>query len=226
MKNTVLLLVVAVLLTLAGFGLVSVSRVERHMADAQQSMSTFQYPAASENLDAAEEYLGYGRLTSLGADTAAEIRARRAALQYWQQEYGALLPAQGEPVAAVDETNVELQLVVANAAYRVGRTKWEDRDSTLQALDEAAGSYLTVLKNTTWHPDAAFNYEYIVRLRNDIAKGRKPLPERPSTDLGEAGDPAPDTKLGGFQIYVPLQSGERAPSGGEAGQGAPRPRKG
>jgi hypothetical protein len=94
-------------------------------------------------------------------------------------------------------------------------------------LDESAAGYLTVLKNQTWHPNAAFNYEYVLRLRNEIAKGRKPVTEGPGdAELGESGGPAPTTKLGGFQIYVPKQSDERNPEGGEAGQGEPRQRKG
>ena len=87
-----------------------------------------------------------------------------------------MLPAGAEPVAAVDEENVELQLVVANSAYRVNQTQFKDRASTVKALEETAAGYLTVLKNNTWHPDAAFNYEYIIRLRDEAAKGSQPPP--------------------------------------------------
>ena len=44
----------------------------------------------------------------------------------------------------------------------------------MQALEEAAAGYLTVLKNNTWHADAAYNYEYLVRLRDEVAKGKQP----------------------------------------------------
>ena len=98
MKNIVLLLFGALILTLVGFAAVAVARVERYMADAQQYMTTFQYPAVQESLDAADQYIGYGRLSAIGRDASAEVRARRAALQYWQQEYQTLLPAQAEPV--------------------------------------------------------------------------------------------------------------------------------
>jgi len=227
MKQIAGLLLGAVVLVLAGVTCLALARVERNMADAQQHTATFQYATAGENLDAAERYLGYGRLTAFGRATTAEIHARKAAVQYWQQQYEALLPAGAEPVGAVDDTNVELQLVVANAAYRLGQTQAADRASILQALEEASVGYLTVLKNDTWHPDAAFNYEYVVRLHDEIAKGRRPPSATPpKTELGQSGEPATATKLGGFQIYVPLQPGERNPAGGEAGEGAPRPRKG
>jgi hypothetical protein len=227
MKQIAGLLFGIVVLVLVGLASLAVARVEARMADAQQNMETFQYEAAQENLDAAEGYLGYGQMAAIGTETEAEVRARRASLLYWQQQYDALLPSQPEPVTTVDETNVELQLVVANAAYRAGQAKAADREAMLRMLDDSAAGYLTVLKNQTWHPNAAFNYEYVLRLRNEIAKGRKPVTEGPGdAELGESGGPAPATKLGGFQIYVPKQSDERSPEGGEAGQGEPRQRKG
>ena len=63
----------------------------------------------------------------VGDETVREVRARQAALQYWQGDYAKVLPAQAEPVAAVDESNVELQLVVANAAFRTGLKGATDR---------------------------------------------------------------------------------------------------
>ncbi|HET9361923.1 MAG TPA: hypothetical protein VFO58_19355, partial [Vicinamibacterales bacterium] len=164
----------------------------------------------------------------IGSDAREEIRARQAAVQYWQRKYDEVIPVGAEPVAAVDENNVELQLVVANAAYRVKQAQFKDRQSTIKALEEAAAGYLTVLKNNTWHPDAAFNYEYIVRLRDEAGKGRQPPPREneEESDLGESGAPTPATSQEGFEIYIPLEQGEKNPSGGEAGKAAPKERKG
>jgi hypothetical protein len=156
------------------------------------------------------------------------VRARKAALQYWQRQYDALVPKQPEPVSAVDETNVELQLVVANAAFRVGPSRAKDRDALVQALDEAASGYLTVLKNNTWHEDAAYNYEYVIRLRNDVAKGRRPPaePKDDQGDFGESGAPSDATNSSGFKIYIPLEGEEKNPEGGEAGKAGAKDRKG
>jgi hypothetical protein len=166
----------------------------------------------------------------LGRDERQEIRARNAALQYWKKDYDTLVPTQAEPVAAVGDDNVELQLVVANAAYRMNQGKTKDKTATMKALEEAASGYLTVLKNNTWHTDAAYNYEYIVRLRDELAKGKQP-PQPPKdqseqSDNGESGAPSPATSSKGFQIYIPLEQGEKNPSGGEAGKAAPKERKG
>jgi hypothetical protein len=138
------------------------------------------------------------------------------------------LPAQAEPVAAVDETNVDLQLVVANAAFRNGLKGAPDRLAAVQILNEAANGYLTVLKNNTWHEEAAYNYEYVIRLRDEIQKARKPPSDQPQQgmDLGESGAPSDATSTKGFQIYVPLQGDEKSPEGGDAGKASEKQRKG
>jgi hypothetical protein len=231
MRTVIALLVVAVALTLFGFASLGVARLEGHMADAQQRVATLQYDAATESLTAAAEYADQARWVPwLGRDERQEIRARNAALQYWKQEYDVLVPAQAEPVAAVGDDNVELQLVVANAAYRLGQGRSKDKTAAMKALEEAASGYLTVLKNNIWHTDAAYNYEYIVRLRDELAKGKQP-PQPPKdqseeSDNGESGAPSPATSSKGFQIYIPLEQGEKNPSGGEAGKAASKERKG
>ena len=47
-----------------------------------------------------------------------EARAYNAAVLYWERDYDALVPGGQDPVAAIEEGNTDLQLVVANAAYR------------------------------------------------------------------------------------------------------------
>jgi hypothetical protein len=229
MKSITGLLIGAIVAVAAGFVSLTAARLQRNMADAEEQIATRQYDRARDSLDAAERYLAYGRwLPGIGGESLREVRARKAALQYWQGEYQAVLPAQAEPVAGVDETNVDLQLVVANAAFRVGLTGEKDRTATVQALSEAAGGYLTVLKNDIWHEDAAHNYEYVVRLRDEVAKGRRPPAGQPDqgADLGESGAPSPATTLKGFEIYIPLEGSEKTPEGGEAGKAEAKQRKG
>ena len=230
MKSVTGFLIGALLFAGVGMTALTASRFQEKMAAAQEQIATLQYPEAKTSLDEAERYLEWGRwLPGIGESSLKEVRARKAALQYWQGDYESVLPAQAEPVALVDETNVELQLVVANAAYRFGQSQAKGRDSILQALNEAANGYSTVLKNNIWHEDAAYNYEYIIRLRDEIARGRRP-PTPPdqegAADLGEQGAPSPDTSLKGFQIYIPLEGSERTPQGGEAGKAGEKQRKG
>ena len=232
MRSFLALVVVTIALGLFGFACLGVADLEGHMADAQQRLATLQYDAARDSLESAAQHADRARWVPwLGRDERQEIRARSAALQYWKKDFDTLVPAQAEPVAAVGDDNVELQLVVANAAYRLGQRRSRDKATTMKALEEAASGYLTVLKNNTWHTDAAYNYEYIIKLRDELAKSGKQPPQPPKeqseeSDNGESGAPSPATSSKGFQIYIPLEQGEKNPSGGEAGKAAPKERKG
>jgi hypothetical protein len=229
MKSITALLAGALIFAAVGLIALTAARVERHLADAQEQMATLQYADAAASLDAAEGYLDSAQwLPFVGDESLNEVRARRAALLYWQGDYAGVLPQQVEPVAAVDEANVELQLVVANAAFRVGLGGAKDRATALQALNDAANGYATVLRNATWLEDAAHNYEYAIRLRDQVAKGGRPPAPSPQAgaDLGEGGAPTPATTMKGFEIYIPLEGSERTPEGGEAGKAAAKQRKG
>jgi hypothetical protein len=228
-KSVTACLAAAAVFVVVGVVALTASRIERSLADAQERSTTQQYALAKESLDAAHGYLRYARWAPrIGDETVREVRAREAALQYWQGDYATVLPAQAEPVAAVDESNVELQLVVANAAFRNGLKGVTERNAAVQVLNEVANGYLTVLKNNVWHEEAAYNYEYVVRLRDEIAKGRKPPSDQmqQGMDLGESGAPSESTSTKGFQIYVPLQGEEKAPEGGDAGKASEKVRKG
>ena len=234
-------------LALLGGVCLAVGTLEREMAHAQQRFATLHYEEPTATFDTAERYFEYGsRLPWIGNAPLNEVRARRAALRYWQRQYGTIVPRQAEPVSAIAPENIELQLVVANAVYRTGQSLATDRTTMLAGLDAGILAYLTVLKNATRQEDAAFNYEYVVRLRDDIDKGRrKPGPSAAEANgpLGRAGAPPIKTSNANeFKVYIPLESEERTKSDeekkksegqrksddnkGDAGKAAPRGRKG
>ena len=229
MKSVTAFLLAAVLFAIIGVASLTVARLQRHLADAQEQIATLQYDQAQASLDSAERYLGYTRwLPGVGDGALRGVQARKAALLYWRGNYEAVLPAQAEPVAAVDEANPELQLVVANAAFRAGLARAKERAELVQALNDAVNGYATTLRNDTWQEDAAHNYEYVVRMRDDVLKGRRPPTPQPqqAADLGQSGAPSPATTTKGFQIYIPLEGSERTPEGGEAGKAEAKQRKG
>ena len=89
--------------------------------------------------------------------------------------------------------------------------------------------WCTVLKNASRQEDAAYNYEYLVRLRDELLKGRRKagLPAPPNAPQGEpGGPPADEVDLSKFKIIIPLDSGERNDNAGKAGKGGPIKRKG
>jgi hypothetical protein len=228
MKGFAGYLVVAVLLAAAAAFTYGNGVFERDLAQAQQDVATDRFDAAEDRLDDAATYASYARwIPQLGTRAERDLATRRAALHYWKKDYAGVLPRETDPVGAVDATNVDLQLVVANAAFRNAQHGITDKAVQLQALDEAIGSYMAVLKNDSWHPDAAYNYEYLLRLRAEVAQGkRKPGSTEEKTDnLGEQGTPAQNSSTKKFEIYIPLEGSERTESG-EAGKGAPIQKKG
>ena len=228
MKTIAGLLLIALVLAGVGSVLIGAGRYERDMADAQEFASTERYEEARAHLDDAQRYVEYaGWVPRVGATVENDVRTRRAALDYWQRNYDAILPRDSDPVGAVDPSNLELQAMVADAAYRAGQAGASDRLSTLQAYDEAIGAFQAVLKNNTWSEDAAFNYEFLVRARDEFAKGRRKTASRAEGEgqLGQSGSPAKSGDSRKFEIYVPLNGSERTKAG-EAGKCTGNARKG
>jgi hypothetical protein len=228
MKGTIVWGVAAALLAVVGVVCMRVATVERLMADAQQDLATLNYERAQQSLDEAGNSVGIARWVPIfGSSIEDEVRARHAALQYWQRKYDALLPEGADPVAAIEEGNLDLKLVVANAVYRQGQQRYKDREATKQALEESASAYFAVLKNSAWREDAAYNYEYIIRLRDEQAKGKQPPDggDASKGDMGQGGQPSEATSQKGFKIYIPLESQEK-PLGGDAGKAPAKDRKG
>ncbi len=229
MKGTTGLIVAAVVLALAGAVCLSAGRLERDLARAQEDIVAGRYDAPQTTFDSAERYLEYGsHLPWIGSAPLNELRARRAAVRYWQRQYDGVVPQQNDPIGAVAPDNVDLQLVVANAVYRTGQAQATDRPSMLRALDAGINAYAAVLKNADRQEDAAYNYEYLVRLRDEVDKGkRKPGGEAAMKGPeGATGSPPTiDSHMSDFKIYIPLESQERQENGA-AGKAGPLKRKG
>ena len=235
MKSVIILLFAALVLAVAGTVAFGVAAFERDMSAVEEHLATQDYASAATKLADAAAHVGYARwVPRLGARASADIKARRAALQYWNRQYEALLPRDADPVGAVEGEPVDLQMLVANGAYRAGQVKaaskeGQGKDATMQTLQEAIGGYLTVLKGPAWDERAAYNYEFLVRVREDIAKGRRkqlpPPPEEQNGSNGEAGAPFEPTNTKAFEVYIPLEESERNKAS-EAGKAAPNARKG
>ena len=230
MKGISGLIVAAVALALLGAGLAAAGLLERDLADAQAKATTKNYEGVEETFDRAERYYEYGsHLPWIGNGPVNDVRARKAALHYWQKQYSEVLPQQNDPVSGVAADNSRLQLIVADAVYRTGQAQSKDKATTMQALDASINAYAAVLKNTSRQEDAAFNYEYLVRLRDEVDKGkRKPGPGDAvlkGPDGASGAPPTLDSTMSDFKIYIPLDSQERQDQG-VAGKAGAAKRKG
>jgi hypothetical protein len=222
-------IIAAFVLALAGAICLIAGIVDREIARTQENFFALKYDESLKALDTAESYLTYGRWIPSVARRLNDVRTRRASMHYWQREYERIVPQDSDPLAGTPPENADLQLVAANAAYRKNQAAAKDRATTLRALDAAVNAYLAVLRNAGAPEAAAYNYEYVVRLREDIGKGRR------SADLTDRAEDGPAGRQGGvppedadkrdLKILIPLEPGEMDKAT-EPGKGTPIERKG
>jgi hypothetical protein len=228
-------IIVGVLL-LAVFGGVALiaGMYERRMAIAQEDMVV---------LDFADPQVEY---TSLQQDLEKwpwvsgrplqEIRKRRALLQYWQADYGDLVELARVSSQSDEPLDPELQILAANALYRVAQHGPQDKTTVVKNLDTAIRAYSEALRAGNDRPDTAFNYELAVRLREEIVSGRRKggMPNSKVDETksdpnmhGDPGEPPKDMKVEQFQIRIPMDPKEIKNSQEQAaGTGQQRKRKG
>jgi hypothetical protein len=228
MKGILGYVFVAFVLALAGTVCLAAGYLNRDMAHAQQDVMALKYDGADKTFAITEHYLEYASsLPGIGEGPLYDVRTRRAEIRYWQGQFEAISSPQPESGSGTGTENISLQLVAAHAGYRAGRLKAKDKQATVQAVDAAMQSYLAILKNTTRQEDAAYNYEYLARLKEELLNGRADFrvvkaqadPNGLSGSLMSRGDGAQ------FKTRIPLQNEERDKAAG-AGKIPPPKKKG
>ncbi len=146
-------------------------------------------------------------------DTGAE---QKATGDYWLARYDELVRTRGgDPDAAV-------RLTAANAAYRVARRGLEPGTELAERLDAVREAYGEVLKADPDSADAAWNYEFVARTRDVVARARvagrnRTPPNTPGLSVpaggrtvhGAASAPPPDVKAEEFETIAPMDFGDR-----------------
>ncbi|OLE81492.1 MAG: hypothetical protein AUF76_12935 [Acidobacteria bacterium 13_1_20CM_2_65_9] len=242
MKSVVGPFVIAVLLALAGAAFWMAGQTERRLAEVHQQLAVLRYGDAMNDDEDVDASLGVARrLPRVGESLANEVRNERALAQYWQTEYAAIEPKR-DASGIITETDPQLLLVGANAEFRASQHA-TDRAETLRRLDRVVKTYGDVLR-TQSSPDVSYNYEYAVRLRENLSRGRQtPLKSsdmrvaqktaaEAASDLpvgptlhGYPGGPPKGTDMSQFKIVIPKR-GEERKDNPEAGKGGAKVRKG
>jgi hypothetical protein len=239
MKSVVGPVVVALILTALGFAFWTAGHTERRVAEMHQQVATLQYAAALGE-DDGEDGLGLARrLPRVGDALAADTREERATAQYWRGDYAAMEPKR-DASGAVTETDPLLALLSADAEFRTAQHA-TDRGDLIRRLDRVVKTYSDVLKINP-SLDTAYNYEYVVRLREAAQKRGAParldaskdpriaantaadLPTGPTLH-GAPGAPPKGTDMAQFKIVIPKR-GEERKDNPEAGKGGAKIRKG
>jgi hypothetical protein len=216
-----------ILLLLAGGStLWTVGQLERRLAAGHKGLATLQYAAPADGYRDIERVLRFVRRLPSGETLEAEAREQRAASRYWLTEYATLAPER-DSSGALTEHDSQVLLLSANAAYHAIQAHVSDRQAAVRALEDVMKRYVDVLKNSSGHMDAAYNYELVVRKRNLLAQPRLAStikPDAPATIHGRPGGPPKDSDFAQFKIVIPRRSEEREDP--DAGKGGQKIRKG
>jgi hypothetical protein len=217
-KTVVVRSLAAVVLVAAAWLSWSEAQLATRVADARQQMATLQF-AIDDGLAPSRSLSDYvpGSTGSLSAN----IRRIRATVNYWIGGYDNVMEARSQ------ELDADILLTAANAAFRSSqRNSTAPQQEQVQQLDGVLQAYAAVLKASPRHADASYNYEYVSRVRDEIAsrvpgKGRPApapapavraragdLPDGP-TIHGIPGGPPPEAKTEEFQVIAPMEYGDR-----------------
>jgi hypothetical protein len=157
-----------------------------------------------------------------------------AQIDYWNRRYDA-----PNDSAAVEDGHPDQLLIAAHALFRKMEREGA-RTAGAERLDQVLQAYASVLKNGGFNHDAAYNYEFVARLRDTVARAKAPAAARPlpspppatrddlprgPTIHGRPGAHPPTTRGDEFEVLTPMDYGEREAQP-EPTPGRPLPRKG
>ncbi len=207
---------IAVLFLAGGAILWRAGEFEHRMAAAERDLVTLRYDSAAAT--AAEAPSRLAALLPGEGRTVADARTLQATAAYWKADYNTVA------------SNPDAKLLAANASYRTIRRDGGTWQSVVGRLDQLVKSYAEILREDPTNAEAAFNYEYAVRLRAVIAARKQPvapvnMAESKVTIHGFAGAPPAESDMKKFKMIVPMRPDERLEAE-KAGKGTTKVRKG
>jgi hypothetical protein len=222
MRALIVRLIIAALLFAAGAAAWSEAQVARRVANAYQRLATLRFDV-DDRIGSATSALD--RLPLQMETVGTEVRRHRASVAYWRKDYSTLTA----PLEAADQAVVNadpvLSLARTNAAFKTNLSQLDD-PNVLDRFETIANDYAEILRRDPNQADAAFNYEFVIKFRDRIAKMRPrdrvakgpllPIDPIPSVDLpvgptmyGAPGGPPPELPGAEFKTLTPMPAEER-----------------
>jgi hypothetical protein len=241
MKSAFAGLLVAVALLAAGTLSWNQARATRRLADSHQRLAILQYELPDDDEGVSTVV---SRLPGPAATLHEDEQRYRATVNYWLARYESLTELTAG-TGAPAPSDPAILLLAANAAFRSSAPQGPDRRAAIERLDGVIQGYADVLRKDPSYADASYNYEFVVRLRDALAKapppGRNPRDRKPSSkapmeeltvDLpagptihGRPGGPPEGTDMSDFKTITPMRYDEREEQT-EPGRGQTIRRKG
>ncbi len=213
MRTTIIRLAIAMLLAVGAWFSWSEAQLAARIGDASQQIAALRHSEVDRALDA----------------------GTTATVDYWLGQYAAITADTNNA-----EADAHVLRTMANAAFRSSERDPLAGSAAVQRVDGVLQAYASALKASARDVEAAYNYEYVARLRDQIARAPqgKPVKAPPVAATAVAGDlpagptihgrpgaPPPDARMEDLQMLAPMEYGEREAQP-EATPGGKRERKG
>ena len=217
MKSVGAYLVTVIVLLAIGGILWTASKREERLAAAEYRLTTLRYETAASEL---AEATAASVLDPILRRISPPADVERAAASYWLGDL--------ETLTAADDP--ALKLLATNAEYRALRLAGGPWQAVVARLDAIGKRYADILRTDPASEDAAYNFEFILRLRSSVVGAKQPLPSGDYafggvTPHGVAGAPPDESDAKKFKMIVPMLTDERQEAE-EAGRAARKVRKG
>jgi hypothetical protein len=231
MQSTFIRLAIAIALAIGAWASWSEARHADRIGDAKQHIATLRYADVATDLDDGTRLSAYLPQARSLRD---EARVAKSSVAYWLGRYNEVSADSND-----SEVDAEVLLTVANAAFREAQRDPADGQAAVQQLDGVLNGYASALKASARDLDAAYNYEFVARYRDQLARSQGKRLKAPAVEAtaragdlpagptihGRPGAPPPDAKMEELQMLAPMEYGDREAQP-EATPGGKRERKG